>query len=41
MVVRLLGMWFATSIVAAPVIAQFLKHAARPMQPAYVPTRRS
>ena len=39
MVVRLLGMWFASSIVVTPIIAQLVKHAAHPAQPAYVPVR--
>jgi hypothetical protein len=40
MVVRLLGMWFASSIVVTPFIAMLVKNAAHAGQPAYVPVRR-
>ncbi len=40
MVIRLLGMWFASSLVATPFIALLVKRNVAPLQPAYVHARR-
>ena len=39
MVVRVLGMWFASSVVLTPLIAQLVKHRVAPAQPVYARVR--